>query len=300
MSIPLVSVGIPFLNCEECLLNSVRSIFAQTYTNWELILVDDGSTDRSLDIARSIDDPRVRVLPPDGKNRRLPARLNQITGAAKGDYIARMDADDMCHPERLARQVEFLQAHPDVDVVGTSSCILGHNQQPAATLIVAQTHEEIFKDKFKSGISIVHPSIMGKAEWFCKWSYDENNIRCEDYELWMRSCKNSVFANIPDILYFTNEFCSYALSKYAKSKHTGAKVIWRHAPAEIGRFAAAYYAGRRYLQIGLYVGAKILGLHDKLISRRYSPITTKEKSQISAVLGSIRKTEVPIRCKENV
>ena len=295
MSIPLVSVGIPFLNCENCLLNSVRSIFAQAYTNWELILVDDGSTDGSIDIARSMDDPRVRLLPPDGENHRLPARLNQITLAAKGDYIARMDADDLCHPSRLAKQVEFLQAHPDVDVVGTSSCILDHNRQPAATLIVAQTHEGIFKDKFKSGISIVHPSIMGKAEWFRKWPYDESNIRCEDYELWMRSCKKSVFANIPDILYFTNEFLSFALEKYAKSKRSAAKVIWRYAHREIGRLRTTYYSYKRYLDIGVYTGAKLLGMHNLLVNRRYRPPTLKERAEVIAALDIIRETEVPIQ-----
>ena len=73
MSQPLVTVGIPFYNNQDTLLNAIRSVFAQTFEDWELLLVDDGSVDSSLDIARSIDDPRVRVLPPDGYNRRLPA-----------------------------------------------------------------------------------------------------------------------------------------------------------------------------------------------------------------------------------
>lgn len=298
MSNPLVSVGIPFFNCEDCLLNAVRSIFAQTFHDWELILVDDGSTDKSLDIARSIDDPRVRVLEPDGKNRRLAARLNQIAQAARGTYLARMDADDLCHPERFAKQLEFFKAHPKVDVVGGSSCILDAQGQPSRKLIVARTHEEIFKNKFKNGVSVVHPSLMAKTEWWRKWAYDETNIRNEDYELWLRSSCETKFANILDILYFTNEFASYSLRKYAHSKHTSAGVIWKYAPAEIGRLRTTYYAGKRYIDIGVYMGAKLLGIHNVLISRRYRPLTAKEQMEVDAAINIIRKTEVPIQSAE--
>ena len=295
MSALLVSVGIPFLNCEDCLLNSVRSVFAQTYTNWELILVDDGSTDSSLDIAHSIDDTRVRVLTPDGKNRRLPVRLNQIAQAAKGDYIARMDADDMCHPERFARQLEFFKAHPEVDVVGTSSCILDEHGQPSKKLVVPKTHDEIFKDTFNEGVSIVHPSVMAKAGWFRRWPYDENNIRCEDYELWVRSHRDSVFANLPDILCFKDELLSFALSNYARSKHSGALVLWRCAPSEFSRLSAVYKILRQYTQVGVYAGAKLVGMHRKLIGRRYRSLSQQERAEVIAALDIIKRTEVPMR-----
>jgi len=103
---PLVSVGIPFLNPGPYLDLAVRSVFAQTYPNWELILVDDGSTDGSYERATAIQDPRVRVLR-DGQNKGLPARLNEIVRLAKGELVARMDADDAMHPLRLAKQVGF-------------------------------------------------------------------------------------------------------------------------------------------------------------------------------------------------
>ncbi|MBA7493329.1 hypothetical protein ES702_03887 [subsurface metagenome] len=299
MNCPLVSVGIPFLNCEDSLLDSVRSIFAQTYTNWELILVDDGSTDSSPDIARSIDDPRVRFLPPDGRNRRLPARLNQITQTARGEFIARMDADDLCHQERFAKQVQFLRTHPKVDIVGTSSCSLDKQGRPAKKLVVGETHEEIFKGLFKGGgVSIIHPSIIGKARWFRRWPYDENNIRCEDYELWVRSRKDSLYANIPEILSFTNVFLSFSLTKYAGGKHSGALEIWKYAPAEFSRLSAIYKMAKQYLQVGVYAGAKLLGLHSKLISRRYRPMSPQEHAEISAAIDVIRKTKVPMRSAE--
>src|SRR5688572_8039312 len=110
---PCVTVGIPFLNGKRTLVDAVRSVFAQTFTDWELILMDDGSTDGSADLVRGIDDPRVRLVS-DGVNRGLCDRLNQIASLAQGRYLARMDADDLMHAQRLERQVAYLNRHADV------------------------------------------------------------------------------------------------------------------------------------------------------------------------------------------
>src|SRR5215207_5701854 len=117
---PRVTIGLPFYNAANTLASAVRSVFAQTYHDWELILVNDGSSDRSLEIADAVKDPRIRVMS-DGRNKGLAARLNEITSSACGRYIARMDADDLMHPDRLARQVALLQTRPRVDVVGTAT-----------------------------------------------------------------------------------------------------------------------------------------------------------------------------------
>ena len=115
-----VTIGIPFYNAKHTLADAIRSVFAQTFQDWELILADDGSTDGSAEIARMVDDPRVTVIS-DGMNRGLPYRLNKITELARADYIARMDADDLMHPERLTLQVQYLDANPAVDVVSTAT-----------------------------------------------------------------------------------------------------------------------------------------------------------------------------------
>jgi glycosyltransferase involved in cell wall biosynthesis len=295
MSKFLITVGIPFYNAKGTLLEAIRSIFAQTFTDWELILVDDGSTDGSVDIARSIDDPRVRLLVPDGRNLRLAARLNQIAQAAKGEYIARMDADDLCHPERFTRQLEFLQTHPEVDVVGTSMCILDEQCQPSQKLIVAETNEAIFKNKYKGGVSIIHPTIMARAEWFRKWPYDGRDIRCEDYGLWMRSCKSTIYANIQTILYFKDEHLTFSIRKYAKSKNTAAMIIWKHALKELGALSATCYAGKRYLDIGIYAVSIVLGFHNKLINRRYQALDRIEHKEASMAIDIITNTKVPAR-----
>src|SRR4051794_36827493 len=114
---PLVSIGMPVRNNEKTLGVAVRSIVRQTYPQWELLLINDGSTDGTLEVARGFCDERIRVID-EPESRGLPARLNQAVAAARGEYFARMDGDDLSYPERLERQVAYLQAHPEVDLVG--------------------------------------------------------------------------------------------------------------------------------------------------------------------------------------
>src|SRR5699024_94971 len=128
-SMPAISIGLPFYNAEEFLLDSIKSIFAQTYQNWELILIDDGSTDNSLSIAQSIDDPRVRLYY-DGKNKKLAARLNEIAKLARHDYIARMDADDLISRDKLEKQLRILLENPNFDLVSTGLISITDDLKP--------------------------------------------------------------------------------------------------------------------------------------------------------------------------
>src|SRR5690554_372042 len=117
----MITIGIPFYNDEHFLDFAIQSVFNQTYTDWKLILISDGGTDGSLSIARSYEkDPRVTIIS-DGENRKLPYRLNQIAQLSTTKYLARMDADDIMHPERIEKQLEILQKNPDIDVLGTNA-----------------------------------------------------------------------------------------------------------------------------------------------------------------------------------
>src|SRR5687768_7329955 len=104
---PLVTIGLPFLNPGHRFEYALKSVFAQSFKDWELLLVDDGSTDQSLSIAERVNDPRVKYIH-DGNNRGLPCRLNQITESASGRILIRMDADDLMHPTRVERLVHCL------------------------------------------------------------------------------------------------------------------------------------------------------------------------------------------------
>ena len=113
---PFVTIGIPVYNAEAYLEYTICSVLAQTYRNWELIIIDDGSTDNSLLIAKKYEeiDNRIRVIS-DGINKKLPHRLNQIIHESKYDYIARMDADDLMSNDRIEKQISILNLNKSID-----------------------------------------------------------------------------------------------------------------------------------------------------------------------------------------
>lgn len=206
----MISIGIPFYNAENYLSDSINSVLAQSYPYWELILVDDGSSDKSLQIAQEFaaKDNRIRIIS-DGLNKNLPARLNQINLEAKYDYIARMDADDIMHPEKLKKQLMTLQENSDIDVLGTNAYIIDNNN-----LVFARRYK---KNKgVEKADYFIHPTIMGKKSWFLANPYDENAIRIEDAELWYRSKHQSNFMVLHEPLFFYRENLGNYYSKYLK------------------------------------------------------------------------------------
>ena len=182
-----ISIGIPIYNAEQFLPDAIRSVFAQTYQDWELILLDDGSTDRSLAIARSVVDPRVRVIS-DGRNLKLAARLNQLVDESKYDLVARMDADDLMFAERLETQLPFFE-NPAIQIVCSSACTIDDSRN-----IKALRNNKGPLDVSHLGVSLhlhslLHPTMLVRKEWYMKNKYDPNYHVSEDLELFLRSTK---------------------------------------------------------------------------------------------------------------
>ena len=153
---PLVSVVMSFHNARDTLTRAIRSLLWQTYPHWELILLDDGSSDNSAQTLKSLEDPRIH-LRSDSVCRGLPVRLNQGISLAKGDYIARMDADDVAFPERCARQVAYLQNHPEVDLLATAALLVNANDQPIGLLATGLSHAAICRRPWH-GFPMPHPT----------------------------------------------------------------------------------------------------------------------------------------------
>lgn len=224
---PLVTIGIPFYNAELYLSDAIKSVIAQTYQNWELILIDDGSIDNSLAIAQKFSekDSRIRVIS-DGVNKKLPARLNQIIHEAKGEYIARMDADDLIHTERLEKQINFLRANPQFDLVSTSIISIKNNNE----IIGIRTYyprEVTRKDALLGQSGIVHASILAKKTWFQRNNYNELNALAEDYELWLNAAINNDLnvGFLPEYLYYYREESNVTKEKMLKGYNTQIKII---------------------------------------------------------------------------
>lgn len=195
---PLVTIGLSIYNGGTTLVDAVNSIRAQTYENWELILIDDGSRDESAHIARSFPDHRILALS-DGMNKGLPARLNEAVAMARGKYFCRMDQDDIAFPQRLATQVEFLEAHPDVDLIAASVVVFRNDGSLTGVIEVAQSHEAIGRRPWK-GFYFPHPAWMGKKSWFSAHRYVPAADGAEDQLLLYSAFDTSRFAGLREVL----------------------------------------------------------------------------------------------------
>lgn len=194
---PLISVVLPVYNAGTTLPQALASIYHQTFREWELILIDDGSTDGCMSGLNSLDD-RVRVVR-DGKNQGLAARLNQGIDLARGRYLARMDQDDIAYPGRLEAQVKFLEQHPDIDLVATKALLFRDDGSVIGLSPFRQTHDEICAAPWR-GFFLPHPTWMGKMAWFRRYRYRiPEVVRAEDQELLLRSYRTSRFACLPEV-----------------------------------------------------------------------------------------------------
>ncbi|NNE69523.1 MAG: glycosyltransferase [Rhodothermales bacterium] len=227
---PLVSILMPMYNAADCVGDAIRSLQAQTYTNWELIVIDDGSRDGGADIVRDFDDARLR-LTVGQENRGLPARLNQAVSLAQGAFLARMDADDLAFPERLAEQVDFLLRYPLVDVVATDMLIVDAVGQPGGReKWRGASHEEVTAKPW-AGFHFNHATWMGRAGWFRRYPYREDAVRTEDDDLMLRSYRHSRFHRMERVLYAYRVDGVTAGSAWTARRHF-MRSLWRESLAQ--------------------------------------------------------------------
>jgi len=196
--VPCISIGMPVYNCAETLPWAIRSILNQSFCDWELLILDDGSNDSTVEVAASFSDARIRVVC-DGKHLGLADRLNQAIALSRGAFFGRMDGDDVAYPDRLAAQVGFLKTHPEVDLLGGGILVFGRDGNPLGTRKSMLTHEEICR-RPSSGFYLAHPTWLGKTEWFRRNGYRADALRCEDQDLLLRTYETSRFAALPEIL----------------------------------------------------------------------------------------------------
>jgi glycosyltransferase involved in cell wall biosynthesis len=195
----MISVLLPCCNGAQTLGLALHSLLVQTFPHFEILFLNDGSTDDSVEIARSFADPRIRIL---GDNTRqgLPIRLNEGVAQARGQFIARMDADDISFPARFERQLAYLTAHPGVDLLGCRAVVFNGQGRTLGLLPFAATHAELCAQPWRN-IPLPHPSWMGRRSWFQRHPYRLPEVRrAEDQELLLRSCTTSQFACLDEVL----------------------------------------------------------------------------------------------------
>jgi glycosyltransferase involved in cell wall biosynthesis len=286
-----VTVGLPFHNARESLADAIRSVFAQTFGDWELLLVDDGSTDGSLELARRVRDPRVHVLS-DGENRRLPHRLNQIVDAARSDLVARLDADDMMHPERLARQVRVLAERPSIDFVGTAFFALGTHGEVTG-IGSSEPARTGPRHVLRKGL-IAHATLLGRRPWHLANRYDERYPRAEDRELFCRTLGDARFEQIREPLYFVRHMKDTAatLHDYVASCRDNRRIFLRHGPRLAGSLAVAPMVLESLAKEAAFRAFTMAGRQDALVRRRGRAPTDDERREADAAIARIRGTRV--------
>ncbi len=183
---------------QELLRHAVTSVIAQTNQDWELLIVEDDSPEVGEDVIAGFADPRIRYARI-AERRSLVESLNQGVDLARGEWIARMDADDVCEPDRLKKQLEFVREHPDVDVLGTQLAIIDASGQTRGWRRYPLEHSDIVR-ALRRYNAIAHPSVLFRKSPVL----DSGGYRFpvnEDYELWCRLAKRGArFANHPEAL----------------------------------------------------------------------------------------------------
>jgi glycosyltransferase involved in cell wall biosynthesis len=285
-----VTVGIPFLDPGPALAEAVRSVFAQTFPDWALVLVDDGSRDGSVERARAIRDPRVTVLA-DGQHRGLVARLNQLAQSAEAPLLARMDADDLMHPERLARQVALFDSRPDLEVAGTGAYVMDgarHVLGRWSTAPLAGTVAEVLE----RGVLFIHPTVVYRTAFARAHPYEPSYPRAEDLALWCRIVDLARCAALEDPLLFYRVPIPVNLRSYAGTK-SSTRAVLRDFGSALAPARRRALERKTHWSVWAYRVAGAVGAQRALVRRRARPVGPDERASAHAALRAIDATCVP-------
>ena len=196
---PAISVVVPTYNAARYVAEAMASVLAQDFCDFELLLIDDGSTDDTASVVSQFAaDPRVRLLRNE-RNLNLIATLHRAYAECRAPLIARMDSDDVCAPDRFSRQVAFLSAHPEVDIVGGAICFFGN---VAPNVFTFPTLHADIHPAMLFFCPLAHPALMFRRELLDRGliRYDEAFRHAEDYHLWSRLLRQVKAANLPQVV----------------------------------------------------------------------------------------------------
>ena len=230
---PKISVVMSVYNGEKYLQESIESILAQTYSDFEFIIIDDCSTDDSVNIIESYDDKRIRLIRNE-HNLRLPASLNKGIKSATGKYIARMDADDISMPDRFDKQVSYMETHSEVVAAGGSFQAIDENGN---NLYIhhSASGEKLAKYCLMPS-PMAHPTVMMRRDVIVDNNlfYDEQYSSAQDYDLWQRINKKFKIDNLPDILLkYRIQSNSISVAKRQQQQDNTYKIFSQYSPVKV-------------------------------------------------------------------
>jgi glycosyltransferase involved in cell wall biosynthesis len=267
---PVVSVIMSMRNGASTVGAAVRSVRMQTLCDWEMIVIDDGSSDRSSTLVEGFHDERIRLVR-ESSSAGLAARLNQAVALSRGEFIARMDADDICFPERLARQVARLREDTRLDLIGCGAVVFTSRGKLIGEMPVGLDHQDIVARPFV-GFPLPHPSWCGRASWFRKNPYNPELRYAEDQDLLLRSFRHSKLAGLDTVLLGYRQD-QLALKKLIPGRTTFMGSAWRNGVAA-GEFLPAIAGIANHAAKGMLdVATLAMGLNRQMQLMRLKPVS---------------------------
>ncbi len=236
ISPPRVSVVMPVHNGAGYLRAAIDSVLTQTYQDFEFILIDDASQDETPALLAACQDARIRIIT-NPNNLGISRSLNRALDLAAGQYIARMDADDISLPDRFAKQIAFLDAHPSVGIVGGGVTLITETGDPLRTDAPRANTDGALRWLNLFGSPFVHPAVMLRRDVLRSvGGYDPNIIAAQDRDLWDRLLKVTQAANLPDcVLRLRVHTGSVSAARRQEQWHNAAVVTQRAMTAVLGR-----------------------------------------------------------------
>ena len=257
---PKVTVFIPVHNREHYIRVAVNSILAQTFEDFELIVVDDGSTDRTAEVLADYSDPRLRVLQ-NPANLGIPASRNRGLEAARGEYIALLDSDDHAYPDRLARQVKYLDANPEITQVGSWCSFMDSDGRMLDKVRRQPLRPDDIHAHLIFHCPVINRTVMARTEALQEINYDTAFPRCQDYDMHSRLViAGHALANLPDLLVCGREH---------PGRFTG-------QTSELGRDRKIAVYRRMLARIDIEANDEELGRHHALTRPAEKPVGAEE------------------------
>lgn len=280
-----VSIGLPYTDQGDLLGLAIQSILDQSFQEWELILVGDQPDEITKKVAHKFVDSRIRFYE-NSSRLGLAATLNRIAQLAAYPLLARMDGDDIMHPERIALQKQSFDEDPSMDVLGTRAYLIDEE----SNLVGLFTEPDLPASSggYMKSNAFTHPSVMGKKKWFLENPYDEDLLRGEDKELWLRTFSHSKFMKIPDRLMFYRRPRRLSSTRMRRDESYNRLIMARYdrddvAPNRIARMAFSY------TKESILGAIPILGLSQALFNTKWTPAEAAEYRTAFGILEKIKQ-----------
>lgn len=279
---PTVSIGLPVAQEPiNVIHDAIRSVQNQSLTDWELIVVADGADNTTRGYLSALRDPRIRVL----LHRRslgLGARLNEVADLAQGEFLARMDADDIMHPARLENQIRVLRDNPSVDVLSSRAVIIDDDNMIIG--ISRPVPPTVEQRSMLASTPFIHPTVIARTAWWRLHRYDSRLLRSQDKALWILAANDSTFLRDDEVALFYRIERSLNPTKYARSAEFEREIIRRFGPSIVGHVHTLRIIGTSLTKQIAITMASRLGYADHITSRRYASLNHQGKQEFAITL----------------